>query len=238
MKSLPVFLLFILISYTGNAQPVMKNPGLPARESFAIHELVDPSLGYATTHVNVSLLGQGQEKYYAIQVREGNYFQNDIRVRYDDLTTLSETRTDLRTNKIIQSYKRTGNRIRFVDNTKQVDKIYNTDETNIYSPLAYFFSFRGYPFKTGGSVSFKTYMYEYDGVLTMNLELSGRRTVTVKAGTYDCYILELSVGGWQSLFASDTYYLYFTVANPHIFVKYEEKIDDKWCADELVQYEK
>ena len=114
--------------------------------------------------------------------------------------------------------------------------IYKTDETNIYSPLAYFISFRGFPFKTGERVSFKTYMYVYGGVLTMNLEQVDVKTVTVKAGTYKCNILELSVGSWQSLFAPDKYYLYFSVDPPYRFVKYEEKVDGKWMSDELVSY--
>ena len=81
-------------------------------------------------------------------------------------------------------------------------------------------------------------MYMYGDVLTMRLKNTAIQTVTVKAGTFKCYELELSVGGWQSFFARDKYYLYFSVAPPHIFVKYMEKINGTWLADELVSYDK
>ena len=236
---IPVIISIILIlSSVGTAQPVMRNPGLPENEVFDIHERIDPEIGFATTKVKIFLRQQNNARFYTIEVNEGNFFQNIIEVNYNDLTTISETRADLRTNKIIQYYKRSGDTIQFFNSEKKVNKIYISDETNIYSPLAYFYSFRGYPFESGKPVSFKTYMYEYGGVLTMNLILSGEKTVTVKAGTFNCYVLQLSVGGWQSLFAPDKYYLYFTVANPHIFVKYEEIADDKWSFDELIRYEK
>ena len=234
-----VFLfLFFLAAVNVLAQPVFKNPGIPDNETFEIHEYVSPKVGYALTRVNISLQQSNGEKYYQMNVYEGNAFLNEIEVRYSDLTTISEKRTDLRTNTLIQYYIKKGNDIHFYNKVINVDKRIVSDEKNIYSPLAYFLSFRGFPFEIGKSVSFKTYMYQYGGELTMNLANTGTEKVTVKAGTFNCYVLELSVGGWQSFFAPDKYYFYFTVADPHIFVKYRENDDGVWNTDELVSYDK
>ena len=235
----PVLLLFLpLFTTDAMSQPVFKNPGLPNSESFEIHEYVDPQVGYALTRVNITLEQRNGEKYYKMNVYEGNAFLNEIELRYTDLTTLSEKRTDLRTNTVIQYYIKKGNTIRFYNKEKGVDKTIESDETNIYSPLAYLLSFRGFPFDVGRSTSFKTYMYQYGGELTMNLVNTGTEKETVKAGTFNCYVLVLSVGGWQSFFATDKYYFYFTVASPHIFVKYKEYDNGVWNADELISYDK
>jgi hypothetical protein len=220
------------------AQPVFRNPGLPNSESYEIFELVDPTIGRVTTKVDINLTEQNRSKYYLIRLNEGNLFSNEIKVNYSDLTTISEKRTDLKTGKIIQSFKKSGDTVQFYSAEKGINKTLITHEMNIYSPLAFYFSFRGFPFGTGKSVSFKSYIYQYGGVLTMNLANTSKQTITVKAGTYDCYVLELSVGGWQSFFATDKYYLYFSVASPHIFVKYAEKINGSWSADELIKYNK
>ncbi len=237
VKKLLFFLSLSSIGFMSPAQPVLKNPGIPAKESFEINELVDPSIGRANSKIDVSLTEQNGGKVYKVHANEGGFFANDIILKYNDLTTISEKRTDLRTGKVIQSYEKNGNTVHFYNAEKNTDKTVTTDETNIYSPLAYYFSFRGFPFdQPDKKLSFKTYMYAYGDVLTMNLAEVKRETVTVKAGTYECYVLALSVGGWQSWFAPDIYYLYFTVAPPHIFVQYKEKVDNSWSIDELLSY--
>ena len=78
-------------------------------------------------------------------------------------------------------------------------------------------------------------MYEYGNALNMKVENVLKTRITVKAGTFECYQLKLSVTGWQSIFARDKYYFYFRVEKPHHFVKYEEKGDDgKWYTNELI----
>ena len=230
-----VFLIYIF-EFSGFTQPVMKNPGIPDSESYIIHEYLDAKTGYITSNINISLKEMNNIKYYAVDINEGGLYRNEINIKYSDLTTISEKRIDLKDNRVVQYFIKTGDTIHFYNEEKNLDKIYITDETNIYSPLAYFISFRGFPFETGNRVSFKTYMYIYGDVLTMNLEQVDIKTVTVKAGTYKCNILELSVGGWQSLFARDKYYFYFSINPPYRFVKYEEKVDGKWMSDEVVSY--
>jgi hypothetical protein len=233
-----VIALLCLISghLLGLTQPVFKNPNLPDSESFEIYELLDPSIGRVLTEINVKLKEKDHLKFYCIKVNEGGLFTNEIEVNYDDLTTISEIRTDLKKGRVIQSYKKSGDTVYFFNDEKGINKTITTNETNIYSPLAYYFSFRGFPFDMAKSVSFKTYMYQYGGILTMNLAYISKQTISVKAGTFECYVLELSVGGWQSLFAPDKYHFFLAVASPHIFIKYDEKINGSLSSDELIRY--
>ena len=236
MKLKCLFYLTFILEFSGYSQPVMKNPGLPGSESFVIREYLDAKIGYITAKVNISVKEMDNKKYYAIVVDEGGMYRNEIDLSYADFTTISEKRIDLKTKKVVQYYTKDGNTVHFFSAEKGIDKIYITDETNIYSPLAYFISFRGFPFNTGKQVSFKTYMYVYGGVLTMDLEQVDVKTITVRAGTYKCNVLELSVGGWQSMFAPDKYYLYYSTEPPYQFIKYEQKVDGSWMSDELISY--
>jgi len=79
-------------------------------------------------------------------------------------------------------------------------------------------------------------MFEYGDVLPMKLKNLSKQTITVKKGTFECYKLELSVSGWLSLFTSYKSYLYFSVADTHQFIKYEERDENGvWNADELMK---
>jgi hypothetical protein len=79
-------------------------------------------------------------------------------------------------------------------------------------------------------------MYEYGDALSMKVKALSKQTVIVRAGTFECYKLELSVAGWLSLFAPYKSYLYFTVGGTHQFIKYEERNDNGgWNTDELIK---
>ena len=65
----------------------------------------------------------------------------------------------------------------------------------------------------------------------------GKQTIKVRAGVFECYKLELSVAGWQSMFSKDKFYLYFSTKRPYHFIRYDEKRkDNNWYSNELVQY--
>jgi hypothetical protein len=236
MKLLTSLIILFLVEFNILSQPVFKNPGIPTSETFEINEHFDLKVGYISSKIDIELKERDNKKYYLIRVNEGNLFSNEIEVNYSDLTTISEKRTNLKTGSLVQCFIKTGDKIQFINKEKGFYKTFHTSETNIYSPLAYLISFRGFPFEIGKSVSIKSYMYEYGDVLTMKVTNTAKETVTVKAGIFECYVLEFTVGGWQSFFAPEKYYLYFAVADPHIFVKYREQIDGVWYSDELTKY--
>jgi len=214
--------------------PVLKNPGIPAEESFEIADFIDKETGYLTAKVNIKLVERSGAKRYAVTVTEGDLFLNEIELNYDDLTTVSERRTDLKTGTVVESFVNKGNHtVHFFNKEKKIDKDFKAEDGNIYSRYAYLVSLRGFPFAERKAVSFKTYMFEYGDALTMNLLNCSKETVTVTAGTFECYKLELSVGGWQSVLAADKYYFYLTVAAPHRFIKYAEQEDGTWNTSQL-----
>jgi hypothetical protein len=234
MKIILSAFLLIYLSFTPFDKPVFNNPGLADSESFEIFDYIDPKIGYVITKVDIALQEKSGKKFYHINVVEGNYFSTEIDIKYDDLTTISEKRTDLKTKTLIESYNIVDNNtIHFFCKEKGIDKNFSTSDKNIYSRYAFFYSFRGFPFTNKQSVTITTYMFEYGDALSMKVVNVSKEKVTVKAGKFDCYKLELSVTGWLSVFAPDKYYLYFSVEKPYRFIKYMEKWDDGFHSSEL-----
>ncbi|MDR3628859.1 MAG: hypothetical protein P4L42_00840 [Desulfocapsaceae bacterium] len=235
------FLLFTGVTTSfilqAHAETVFSNPGIPHRESIELSDRIDSKTGYVIARVDISVHQEEREKYYLVNVAEGDLFINTIKLDYDTLTTISESRYDCKTGKVVESYHNNGQGgIRFFNQEKGIDKQFANSDKNIYSRYAYFLSFQGFPFEEGKSVTFASYVAEYGDALPMKVTCKGKKAVKVKAGTFNCYELELSVDGWQSLFASDKYYLYYAVDKPHQFIKYEEKDKNgQWYANELVR---
>jgi hypothetical protein len=237
MKYFFFFFILLSVSLFVVGQSVFKNPGISASETFEITDYIDDTVGYVTAKIDISLKERNNNKYYSIDVEEGGIYSNKIEANYNDLTTIFEKRTDLRSNTVVEDYENPENKIvHFYNKEKGINKNFNNTDRNIYSRYAFFFSFRGFPFDVGKSVTFESYMFEYGDALTMKVTNVSKQFVTVKAGTYECYKLELSVAGWRSLFASDKFYLYFAVTGSHPFIKYEEKESNGiWNANELVK---
>lgn len=227
----------LLLATVAPEQAVFKNPGISGSEAFEITDYIDDTVGYVTAKINISVKERDREKYYYIDVDEGGIYANKIEVNYNDLTTISEKRIDLRTNAVIEYYGNIGDTaVHFFNKEKSIDKDFHDLNRNIYSRYAYFFSFRGFPFALGKSVTFESYMFEYGDALTMKVTNVSMQTVIVKAGTFECYKLELYAAGWRSLFTSDKFYLYFAVAGSHPFIKYEEKEGNgRWNTNELIK---
>jgi hypothetical protein len=56
----------------------------------------------------------------------------------------------------------------------------------------------------------------------MYLQEIKREEVTVPAGTFDCFKLEMGVGGMAGVFAAKyRYYFWYPVAEPRFLIKYE-----------------
>lgn len=88
--------------------------------------------------------------------------------------------------------------------------------------------FRTFPFGRGGKVDFRVVMDGSQGsplgTFSMYVQEVGREQVTVPAGEYDCYKLEMGVGELAGIFArSYKYYFWYTAQEPHFLVRYEAK---------------
>jgi hypothetical protein len=217
--------------------PVFSNPGLPARFTMEIRDRLDATHGYVKAVVSVVQKRDSSGEFYAVTCREGDAYANEIRLAHVGLTTISEERTDLRTGSLIERYQHRDHEwVHFTNTEKKIDRDFAIADDNVYSRYAYFVSFMGFPFESRGDVRFRTFMFEYGNALPMRLRNLGRCRVTVPAGGFDCYKLRLTVGGWQSMFSHDAWYLYFDIKPPHHFVRYDELDNGRWYSNELVSY--
>lgn len=129
---LSVFTL-IFISIVTFGQPVFRNPGIPASESFEITDYINGKIGFVTAKINISLKERNGQKYYSITANEGNIYLNEMEINYYDLTTISEKRIDLRTNSIVEHYTNPGNNIiHFFNKEKNINKNFYNKDRNIY----------------------------------------------------------------------------------------------------------
>src|SRR5690554_4923480 len=88
------------------------------------------------------------------------------------------------------------------------------------------FLFRAYPFGSKERVTFRLVMDGSGGspltAVIMYLQEIKREEVTVPAGTFDCFKLEMGVGGMAGVFAAKyRYYFWYPVAEPRFLIKYE-----------------
>jgi hypothetical protein len=235
MRHLFLILLGFCVVSSFGQKPVFKNPGLTPKKHFTITDHIGKGQ-FVNADFDISLTEESGKKYYKVVIKEGNVYRNEIVMNFDDLTSVSEKRIDLKDNNLLENYIYKGNNeVYYFDRRKSIDKTFNPDDNNIYSRYAYFVSFQGFPFAIGNTVYFKTYMYEYGDALTMKLSCIEKLKVQVKAGSFDCYKLELKVAGWQAAFAPERYWLYFSKDAPHQFVRYEEEMKDgSWVTNELV----
>jgi len=211
---------------------VLNNPGFPDAETIEIKDYINKDVGFVAAQIKSKL--SPDKKYIKIESREGKYYFNAVTLNADDLSTVSERRYDVN-GKLIESFTQNGDQVSFFHKQNKID-LKTTDCDKIYSRYAFVLSLRGFPFNKE-RVSFKTYMFEYGNYLIMDVENKGKVKVKVPAGEFECYKLEIGVGGWQKVFAPDKYYLYFKVEKPHVFVKFEQKIDTGvWLSNELVKY--
>lgn len=93
------------------------------------------------------------------------------------------------------------------------------------------FLFRAYPFGSKKKVNFRLVMGGSGGspisTFVMYLQEIKREEVTVPAGTFDCYKLEMGVGGMAGIFAAKyRYYFWYPVTEPRFLIKYESADGD------------
>lgn len=104
--------------------------------------------------------------------------------------------------------------------------------------------FQAYPFGRKDRVQFNMVMDGRGGSpvgsVAMYVVETARETVSVPAGAYDCYKLEMGIAGMAGVFAAKyKYHFWYTVDTPHILVKFEDRqgqlseLIDRRCSDEI-----
>jgi AcrR family transcriptional regulator len=93
------------------------------------------------------------------------------------------------------------------------------------------FLLRAYPFDHKEKVTFRLVMDGSSGspqnAVAMCLQEIKREEVTVPAGTFDCFKLEMGIGGMAGIFAAKyRYYFWYPVTEPRFLIKYESADGD------------
>lgn len=96
-----------------------------------------------------------------------------------------------------------------------------------YTGYMLFFDFQGFPFESDEVIKYIQVPDGTDGTpmgpFGMEVRKAGREMVTVPAGQFDCYKLEVIPGGVDEyLGGTFKYYYWFTVDEPHVWIKYED----------------
>jgi len=137
---------------------------------------------------------------------------------------------------LIQDYGKNGKKTKeaeYIDGKvhftfPEKEKTVNLSGENYYDLSTLALVFRTFPFGQGEKVDFQVVMDGARGsplgTFNMYVQETGREQVTVPAGVYDCYKLEMGVGGFAGVFARGyRYYFWYTAQEPHFLVRYEEK---------------
>ena len=230
-----IFILILLAVFCLADEPALHNNNFPERVSFLIKDYINKDVGFVTANINMQAVVIDGKKYYQLESIESKYFRNMALLNYADFTTVEEKRYDER-GEVIESYiRRPNGKINFFHKDKKID-LNSTAGNNVYSRYAFLVSLSGFPFEQKEKIAINVYMFEYGNSLSLRAVYKGRETIRVPAGEFLCHKLELSVDGIQGLFAPDKYYLYYTVAAPHHFVRFDQKVENgQWLSNELIQ---
>lgn len=232
-----IFFLILLTVFCLADKPALSNNNFPGQIEYLIKDYINKDVGFVTANINARTVTgtNDNKKYYQMESQEGKYFRNVAILNHDDFTTVEEKRYDVN-GKIIESYIRhPDGKINFFHKDKKIN-LNSTAGNNVYSRYAFLFSLSGFPFEKKDKVVMDVYMFEYGNSLYLRAAYKGKETIKVPAGEFLCYKLELAVDGVQGLFAPDKYYLYYTVAAPHHFVRFDQKVDTgQWLSNELIQ---
>jgi hypothetical protein len=135
----------------------------------------------------------------------------------------------------------TGDRQCLVHNHNNKSKDKKIDhEPDGYNGMVLGFCLRGFPFESQTEVDLKlTPPFRPEIPLwawkmwKSYVKLLGEEKVTVPAGTFDCYKLEVAASGGLIRRFTSEYYFWFTKEPPHRFVKYQD--DDGKAITELME---
>jgi hypothetical protein len=231
--------LFLLAAARSPAPPPLSSAsaGLPPRFTYQIRDYIDKDAGFVTADVRVTAVVLGGQKYWHVESLEGGYFRNSVTMDYADFQTVSDERYNIfgRSGYLSESFRRLPDgKINFFHKAKNIN-LTAGDPGNVYSRYAFLVSLSGFPFEKQEKIVLNAYMFEYGNALPLRAVYQGREKIKVPGGEFECHKLELAVDGVLGLFAPDKYYLYYTAAKPHHFVRFDQKVENgRWLSNELI----
>ena len=234
--------LFILL-LPGNVVfgSVLSDPGIPDGEQIIwrwTSEDADPILSTVTWRVKER---NGRSVYEITtdsgEQKQGKYVidKSDLRLVWLNIVEMtekgkSEITIDVRNNRECLIHDLEGKR-----KDKEIDGC-----PDGYNGIILPFSLRGYPFGRRREVELRitppfqsgTPMWAWR-MWKSYAKLLAEEKVTVPAGTFDCYKLEVAASGGLIRKVTSEYYFWYTKEHPHYFVKYQDK--DAKSVTELIE---
>jgi len=222
-QKLLIILLFVLCFYewTSDAKSLISNPGVPDVEK-----------------ITYGLEDNGNLRTWTDTVRKVNKnnmtvyeWGNKMVLRGDDFRPISVHIVDEQgRTQIAIDY--TNQKTHVVIPIEKIDKWIEVPD-DAYDMLTLFYVLRGFPYEHKKKIKFPLVIPK-PRVVKVSLELISKENVTVRAGTFLCYKLQMKLSGIFGRFYRKNWYFWFTVEKPHHFVKYEPPTGE---VIELVGYE-
>jgi hypothetical protein len=215
---LPLVIFFC--EWTADAKSLISNPGVPDIEKITYG--VEDNGNLRTWTDTVRKVNKNNTTVYE--------WGDKIILRGDDFRPISVHIADEQgRTQIAIDY--TDQKAHVVIPIEKIDKWIEVPN-DAYDMLTLFYALRGFPYEQK-KIKFSLVIPK-PRVVKVSLELIGKENVTVRAGTFLCYKLQMKLAGILGRFYRKNWYFWFTVENSHHFVKYEPPTGE---VIELVSYE-
>lgn len=249
----PKHAIAIIIAMAFMAMPA------PARREVKM-EIRGPGCGVEISYCRTSEGGKKQETYFLhaeeLNVRGEPAYQSisvfddrvrRITMRQSDLTPIAASEKWYDGSKLVlRTYAR--NKVRVIRRNLPypMDMVVEVPP-GVHDPESFAFLLKGYPFEEQDAISpisvlvaedNALYMAVFGGPRTFDvyIEPRGEETITVPAGTFDCYVLEMSLRGILGYIVPDNRF-WLLKEDPHLVVKAVgagemiELVDGPWPCD-------
>ncbi len=228
------FLLIAVLLESEASASVLSDPDVPDGEQIVwrvTREDREPRFSITTWHIQ----DKDGRQVYEITIDSGEIKQAKYIIGKSDLRLISAhvLRTNYRgKSEVTIEVKGERQHLIYSLNDKRGGKNIEQGE-NSYNGMILPFSLRGFPFGKEKKVKlkitppFKPWMPIWAWKMWKSyVKLKGVEKVTVPAGTFDCYKLEVAASSMFIRPFTSKYYLWFTKEPPHQFVKYQDKDGD------------
>ena len=238
---LSCFLLITILPENEAFCSVLKDPGIPDGEQIVwrvIKKDGEVSLAIVTWHIK----DRDGKPVYEITEDAGERKQGKYIIDRSDLRLIwAHVVRETDEGKSEATLEVRGNRQYLVHNHDNKSKDKEIDrEPDGYNGMSLGFCLRGFPFDSQTEVRLKLTPPFRPGIpfwawkmWKSYVKLLGEEKVTVPAGTFDCYKLEVAASGGLIRRFTSEYYFWFTQELPHRFVKYQD--DDGKAITELME---
>ena len=224
------FLAVISLGAAASAS-VFSDPCVPDGEQF-VWRWFSPDTGEIISTVTWHTKDRNGRPVYEIiadsgAIKQGKYVIDKSDLRLVWLNVVEETRKGMSDITI----EARDNRQYLVHDYKNERKNKEIDEhPDGYNGLTLSLSLRGYPFGQKKEVNIKLTPPFQPGIprwawrmWDSYAKLMGEETISVPAGTFDCYKLEIAASGGLIKRVTSKYYFWFERETPHRFVKYQDE---------------